>query len=285
MANPIYIMTLPCSGLMPLANGPTQPNGNGTSRKTYVPITILPETEEEKDALSAWVNTHQSMFMTVGAASAALTGALTSIDNANLEGAIQYLQIAQHLRLASAVYTYLPTVGPEVYERFLRQAMKRVRPGFSGVSSREAIAFGSLLKRVREASPPPDSSLEKFTQAKQGCLDADDFWWKMHSNAMHRMVKLPVSLAQHEFRRSVKEEGLEKSYSEYLTTTLQVPESLDDYDRFFGCQRGSITTQEYVTNLEQSLSLSDQYITTETPFSTYRKMLLEQVSRLLSQEV
>ena len=288
MAKPIFIMRLPCSGVMPLVDGSTPYDGNRVSRKVYVPVTILPESEEEEDALSAWVNTHQSMFMTVGAAAAALTGALNSIENANLSNAIRYLQIAQSLRLASAVYTCLPTVERGVYERFLRPAMKQVRPGFSGVSSREAIAFGSLLKRVRETSPASGSAemsyLKEFNQAKQACLNADDLWWKMHSAAMHRMVKVPVSLAQHEFRRSVKEEAFEKSYSEFLTSSLQVPASLDDYDRFFGCQRGSITAQEYVINLEYSLSLSDHYISREKPFSTYRKMLREQVSRLLEQE-
>ena len=283
MEHSIYIMRLSYNAALPLEDGPAAHDRLGEPR-AYVPITSVPGTEEEAAALSAWVNTHQSMFLAIGAASTALTLALNRLEDGDVPAATRFLSFARDLRLASSVYTYLPTVDREVYERFLRPAMKLVRSSFSGVSSREAIAFSLLIKRARAAAPVGVSAsqhhLREFYQARKECLDADATWWKMHLEAMHRMVRAPVSLAQQEFRRSVKEEGLNKSYSEFLATSLQVPESLDDYDRFFGCERGPVTSKEYVANLDLSLSLSDKHISAEEPYSRYRAALPGQVLRL-----
>lgn len=283
MESLIYIIRLPHEAGL-LSAGVQGASALGAApRKVYAPITLVPGTAEEAEALCAWVNTHQSMFLTVGAACTALTRALERIEEGDAAGAMPYLRAAKCLRRASSVYTYLPKVGRGVYERFLRRAMRMVRPGFSGVSSREAIAFSRLIRRLRAISLPPEAAASAQTEelkcARKECIEADDLWWRLHVEAMHRMVEVPVSLAQHEFKRSMRE-GSKKSYSEFLATSLQVPEAMDDYDRFFGCERGAVTRREYLETLEVSLRLSDEHISTEEPFASYRAGLLEQVSSL-----
>ena len=286
MGSLIYIIRLPHEAGLPPRGGPDARAGGDAPRKAYAPITLAPGTVEEQAALCAWVNTHQSMFLTVGAACTALTLALSRVGEGDAASAVRFLGVAEGLRRASSVYTYLPKVDQGVYESFLRQAMRMVRPGFSGVSSREAVAFSRLIQRLRAASFAPGAAgpgqLEEFERARKECIKADDLWWSQHVEAMHRMVKVPVSLAQHEFRRS-RREGSKKSYSEFLATSLQVPEALDDYDRFFGCERGAVTQREYMETLEFSLSLSDEHISAEAPFASYRSGLLEQVTSLCNE--
>jgi len=55
---------------------------------------------------------------------------------------------------------------------------------------------------------------------------------------------------------------------------------MDDYDRFFGCERGDVTPEEYLDNLRFSLSLSDSYISSEEPFASYRREAFEHAAKL-----
>ena len=97
---------------------------------------------------------------------------------------------------------------------------------------------------------------------------------------MQRMVGHPISLAQHEFKRQAKEEGLDASYSEFLATTLQVPEAMDDYDRFFACRRATIGAERYLRTLTDSLLISDGYISDMAPFAAYRAGLSQAIPEL-----
>ena len=46
---------------------------------------------------------------------------------------------------------------------------------------------------------------------------------------------------------------------------------MDDYDHFFGCERVALTADEYVSEYLLSLEISDEYISAEEPFRSYRE--------------
>src|SRR5689334_12050326 len=146
--HPLTVMWMPPEARLPLSRLPSLPVDALANHKSYLPVTIAPRTTEEAEALRAWVSTHQSMFLTVGAASTAIAIALDRVPGGDYSLAERCLRLAAVLRRASAVYTYLPTVTRAVYEAYLRPAMTQVRPSFSGVSSREAIEFDRLVSGI-----------------------------------------------------------------------------------------------------------------------------------------
>lgn len=276
MNRPISIVRLSTSAQFPFERVIVDAGGQDSEHGTYAPFTLLPKTPAEHEALRCWVTTHQTMFLVTGAAAGTLAEALKFIETANFSTATEFLSLTTVLRKATAVYTYLPTLDRATYESFLRPAMTGVRPSFSGVSSREAIEFAILIKRLREIQI---ESVPELEAARTECLEADRIWWQCHVGAMQRMVGNPISLAQQEFKRQ-KGEGLESSYSEFLVTTLQVTEALDDYDRFFACYRGAIDAEGYLKALSDSLLISDEYISNEEPFAAYRAGLSPAIQEL-----
>ena len=273
MERPIPIVWLPERAQFPLGQHGVVPTHSGA--ETYRPFTLLPSSEAEHEALRCWVTTHQSMFFTIGAAAGILSRAIELLELGWLGEAVEFMTLSAKLRRASAVYTFLPALDRPIYEAYLRPAMTGVRPAFSGVSSRESIEFAILIKRLREM-PLEAAEMES---ARAESLESDRIWWQCHVGAMQRMVGNPISLAQHEFKRQ-KGEGLESSYSEFLATTLQVTDALDDYDRFFACRREVMDEESYLLSLKNSLLISDEYISDEEPFASYRAELSEAIQEM-----
>lgn len=286
MKRPISIVCLPHNARMPVGNG-VKPVAKLVSSELvgtpiYAPFTLAPESEREHEALRAWLTTHQAMFLTVAAANTALRGALwlTSTGNspaqADLDIVRGLLHLASHLRRSSACYTFLPTIDRTVYESYLRPAMLGVRKSFSGVSSREAIEFSHLVEKLREAMR--DSVNNDLQESASKCVEADEVWWKLHSTAMGRMVGVPISLAQHEYRRLMNQPGDRVSYSAFLRDTLQTTIAMDDYDRFFACERRQLDLDQFLYFVEYALEASTEYISDAEPFASYRKGTSESVT-------
>lgn len=267
MERSIPIVRLSASAQFPTGADRRVSRGDGAELGIYTPFTLTPRSAAEHEALRCWVTTHQTMFLTIGAAAGVLSWALDHMEGGRFGEAGESLRLASTLRRASAAYTFLPRLDRAIYEGYLRPAMMGVRPAFSGVSSRESIRFAVLIKRLRElwAGAPAEAA-----KARAECLEADRLWWQRHMGAMRRMVKRPISLAQHEFKRQAEEQGLESTYSEFLATTLQVPEAMDDYDRFFACRREPMDGDAYLQALTESLPISDEYISEDEPFASFR---------------
>ena len=182
----IYIVRLSPSGIYPHNGDLSSANSSLEPRSKYVPWTVLPSNEPEAAALRAWVSTHQTMFLVTGASAAMIDASMKKAEAAKFDQCLRYFRLATKLRLASSVYTMLPTVDRSIYEQYLRPAMLGARPGFSGVSSREAIAFAEIVSRLRIfCDGLSDHAVgREVMQEMKECLQADVNWWNLHANAM-----------------------------------------------------------------------------------------------------
>jgi hypothetical protein len=255
-------------------------DASATANQTYTQFTIPPSNANQHEAIRAWVSTHQSMFLVIGAASTALLRGIENARISNISLAKEFLDLATHLRNASSIYTCLPTVTREIYESYVRPAMMVVRPSFSGVSSRESIIFAKLIKELEEPANTCDGQLCESISA---CRNSDATWWRMHREAMLTLVGVPVSLAQSEYQRQVGSGEHSHNYNEFLRSTLQSEQAMDDYDHFFGCLRGNVGYSHYWNSLSRSLEVSDEYVdimNENSPTCEFRRRLIPSMEKL-----
>lgn len=273
-AHPIYEAVLPASGLMPLTR---QDDALSQSPVPYSGYTIHPRTGEERDALSAWINTHQAMFYTVGAACVSIVAGFGALKLPDPTTAIALFKAAAALRLSSAAYTSLPGLKLEMYEAYVRPTMLESRPGFSGVSSREAIAFAALLNDIQSflRNSRETEDIPSLRNALEHILVADDCWWKHHALAMRTLVQRPVSLAQEEYRKRVHGGRLGLTFQEFKEATLQSTDASDNYDRYFGIRRAAIVGHKYYeARCILAYEMARPYTDQEGVLATYRDLTL-----------
>jgi len=273
----LNLIRLSDSAMYPLTTAGDCFSNRAVERRKYSPWTIIPRTQTEADALRAWIATHQTMFLVIGAATTALAKAICKIRVGSERQALFCLRLGINLRLASSVYTKVPSVDRTTYEQYVRPAMTGVRKGFSGVSSRETIELSCVLSTLRTClktiQEKPGGLTVAVPQMLTEALEADHVWWMLHGEAMKRMVQQPISLAQQEYwRRRISGENV-GTHSEFLTNELQTPEALDDYDRFFACSREALNSSDYSDELHFSLNVSDPYICRSAPYKNYRGLL------------
>ena len=91
------------------------------------------------------------MFMTVAMSSYSIFRAITSMNLRDVDSTLEWLGFARDARLASAAYTDLPELTQALYEAYVRESMKLVHAGFSGVSNRESIVMELALRHLKDA--------------------------------------------------------------------------------------------------------------------------------------
>lgn len=233
-------------------------------RRLYQPCHLPPRNRTESQLLSVWINTHQAMFMTTAMSSYAVTRATEAIASRERSTALLWLGFTREARNASAAYTDLPPLTQPLYEAYVRESMKLVHPGFSGVSNLESIKMELCLRKLRNTlSACMDSDREFALSIDPACeevFQADQFWWRSHGKAMRRMVRTPVSLARTDAKERAKS-GSSVDFAEYRDKVLRDPKALKDYDAYFAVTRQSgLTLRNWRDNLICALSKADDYI-------------------------
>ena len=130
---PIKIVSLSPDGLLPTPAGVRHPD----LEKPFFCRHLPPRNTTEETLLSIWINTHQAMFISTGIAAFSIIRMIEHIKSAaSVEEIGEWAELATSCRLASAVYTDLPSLSREHYEAYVRESMRTVNEGFSGVSNR-----------------------------------------------------------------------------------------------------------------------------------------------------
>jgi hypothetical protein len=280
--HPITVLPLTDTGMMPDVDGPPAP----CRPRPHVPRHLPPRNRTEAQLLSVWVNTHQAMFITVGMAAYAVrrgVRAITSRDAAEADG---WLGFARYARLASAAYTDLPALTRPLYEAYVRQSMRQVHPGFSGVSNLEAITMELALRELKAAVQECQAADRRFAAelaaAVDGVTEADHFWWQAHGRAMRRMVHSTVSLARMDAKRQAGDGAVD--FADYRDKILRAPKSLTDYDGYFAVERRpDLTRAGWRAALEQVLATADDFVASDGPVAArwrpVRPHLFEMIDR------
>src|SRR3954468_6611094 len=146
--HPIFILPLSDTGMMRDA---IDGRADVRERRLYQPRHLPPRNRTESQLLSVWINTHQAMFMTVAMSAYAVTQAIRAIARRELPASLSWLGFAREARHAAAAYTDLRALTQPLYEAYLRESMKLVHPGFSGVSNLESIQMELGLRALKEA--------------------------------------------------------------------------------------------------------------------------------------
>lgn len=133
--HPINILSLSNTGVMP--NTGNDDLDSIANRRLHEPHNLPPRNRTENQLLSIWINTHQAMFMTIAMSAYAVLKAIIAMHQHNFSETLQWLMLAREARFASAAYTDLPVLTQPLYEAYVRESMKLVHPGFSGVSNSE----------------------------------------------------------------------------------------------------------------------------------------------------
>lgn len=268
--HPIYRIRLHSGATAPATDEGAVPFDDSLDPVVHVPPCRQPRTDMERRGLSAWMNTHQALFMTLDLAIDSGLRAAAAFERSQTTAALRELRNAQYLRAASAAYTSLPPVTREVYESFVRPSMIDVDPGFSGVSSPESIRFEKVLRRLKHLFRPASglSLSPELVTAYQELRAADRFWWQYHGRAMKVLVGGTVSLARREYQRKL-EAGLQEDsvFREFKEHYLRNPSAIADYDHYFGVARDEISATEFWHTLDRTLRLSASYIESEGPLA------------------
>ena len=260
----IYIMRLTKNGLLPIQHEIFPPLDD--KPQLYDCKNLPPQNLTEQTLLSIWINTHQAMFMAIGMAAHCVSKIIELVaQNADLAEIKKFIQLAVDCRLSSAAYTSLPFLTRELYEAYIRESMKTVHPGFSGVSNQEAIAMETSLRQLKAAAGDLAQVNKQLAVALRPELerlyDADTEWWKYHGKAMGKYVLNPVSLARMDFKDQKAKGSGDKNFEAYRDRILRRDSALADYDQYFAVERSdTLTLQHYCRTLTATLERSWPYI-------------------------
>lgn len=259
-------MALSQDGLVPRAQASATPPPREICLYPY----LLPRSPAEGTLLSGWVNTHQALFISTGCAAQCVTQLLELLAKpaVDLDRVAELSGRAVDCRRASAAYTSLPFLNREGYEAYIRESMKCVHPGFSGVSNREAMALEKSLGRLKRAQQRlPRATALAVRPLLAGIYEADREWWRHHGRAMARYVTNPVSLARMDFKHQARPE----SFDLYRQRVLRNSRAMADYDRYFAVTRSSdLSPGHYRAVLTECLQRSDPYVDEQGPLAEYR---------------
>ena len=268
--HPVHIVFLTPNGLLPNrvsnSSGAIQP-------KLQVFRELPPANLTENLLMSMWLNTHQAMFLSTGMAAHCAHVATNLIrDEGSPQDICQYLEMARDARLASAAYTGLPHLSRELYEVYIRESMRLVHPGFSGVSNQESVAMERSLHDLKQAQRElvhQDAKMAaNLAPWFDGLYQADRKWWRFHGQAMSKYVTTPISLARMDF---AQQQDAADNFEEYRTKILRDDEVQADYDRYFAVERReNLTIGDYSVQLHKCLSRSEPYVDADGELAKHR---------------
>jgi hypothetical protein len=272
---PIHVITLSCDGLLP--EDPPGTSDISLRPEPFVCKHLPPSNLTEQTLLSIWVNTHQAMFISTGISAYCVNQITRLIDEEEDDGQIlEYIDLAIACRLASAAYTSLPYLTKELYESYIRESMKQVHPGFSGVSNQEAISMEKSIRQLKKAQADLGYRNKKLANALNQELKllymADKTWWRHHGKAMSKLVENPVSLARADFKSQSKQNDGNKSFNEYRDQILRTQDATSDYDQYFAVKRsGQLSALHYRDVLQDALDKSSTYVDATGELASYRE--------------
>lgn len=266
--HPIFVVPLAASGTMPDGDGPEDTG----ALRLHQPRHLPPRNHTEHQLLSVWLNTHQALFMTVAMSSYAIARSIDAIGCRDLPAVLDWLELAREARFASAAYTHMDALTLPLYEAYVRESMKLVHPGFSGVSNLESVRMEQSLRDLKEAVQGCLAEDRAFAAAIEGAhervCEADTFWWRAHGQAMRRMVRCPVSLARMDAKDKACASGAAYDFEAYRSKVLRDPKAMTDYDAYFSVERHpDLTLQTWRRNLVHVLAASDDYVTKHGPIA------------------
>jgi hypothetical protein len=264
--HPIFVVPLAANGAMPDLDGPE----DAAALRLYQPRHLPPRNRTERQLLSVWLNTHQALFMTVAMSSYAVLRAIDAIRIRDLPAVVEWLTLASEARFASAAYTHMDALTQPLYEAFVRESMKLVHPGFSGVSNLESVRMEQSLRELKDAAQAclavDRGFAAGFERAHERLCEADHFWWRSHGQAMRRMVRCPVSLARMDAKGKASTSGGPYDFEAYRSKVLRDPKAMTDYDAYFSVERrADLTLRSWRRNLLRVLAASDDYVTQHGP--------------------
>lgn len=273
LANPIEIIYLSENGLPPKKLGSAQIQ----KRPKHLCQNLPPRNANEEVLLSIWLNTHQAMFIATGiAAQCTLILSEKFRQGADREQLEYWTDLATNCRLASALYTDLPYLTRERYVAYLRESMKTVHQGFSGVSNMEAIVMESSLKTLKHAFKETKSKSSAYSQLCEPFYEkvskADKTWWKHHGKAMLKLVEEPISLARLDFKKMQMQNNDLQEFEDYRNNILRESSATKDYDRYFAVHRcDTLTLEDYRITLDYTIENAKGYTELQGIMSEYRK--------------
>jgi hypothetical protein len=268
--HPVHIVFLTPSGLLPdSVSSETQT----IEPKLQVFRELPPSNLTENTLMSMWLNTHQAMFLSTGMAAHCTSVATGFIrEQGAVQDIYQYLEMARDARMASAAYTGLPHLSLELYEVYIRESMRLVHPGFSGVSNQESVAMEKKLHDLKQAQRElVQRDADKGAELApwfDGLYQADRKWWRFHGHAMNKYVTTPISLARLDF---AKKQDAANDFEEYRTKILRDDKVQLDYDRYFAIERmENLTLEDYRSQLTACLERSEPYVDSDGELAQHR---------------
>lgn len=272
---PVKIVYLTQSGLLPEQ---VETNNVLTPSKEHRFRELPPQNLTENILMSMWLNTHQAMFISTGLSAyctkivSDLIRVQTTLD-IETDKVIHYLELARDARLASAAYTGLPYLTKDLYESYIRESMKLVHPGFSGVSNQEANAMEKSLHDLKNTQTDlayrNKSLAARLSVYFKELYTADRTWWRFHGLAMSKLVETPVSLARMDFANTAR---AHENFNEYRNKVLRNTKLLGDYDRYFAVQRKEgLSIGDYRNQLYACLRRSEPYVDNDGDLAMYRE--------------
>lgn len=236
---------------------------------------LPPRNPEEELLISNWVNTHQAMFMATGIAAQCVFSLSDALRRDLESDEIQsWIQLCIDCRLASAVHTDLPYFTRERYVGYVRESMKKVHEGFSGVSNLASIMMEASLKELKQESKAYKSRHGSYPKDDpyESVSKADKVWWKHHGKAMVKLVVDPISLARIDFKKRQMGSGQFEEFEDYRSRVLRHSQALKDYDRYFAVERrDDLSVENYRTLLSEALELTADYVAQSGVIDEFRE--------------
>jgi hypothetical protein len=233
MKYPIHFLSLPANCMMPTAGGEV------TENVLFKPPFPLPANENEELGLSTWILSHQVFFMSLNVATFAAHQAIKDK---------KWIERLIILRLGMVAYIgAAANLTKELYESYIRPAMRSMRSDFSGVSSIDNWEFDIAIKQL--------ANIQDYDSA-------DKMWWDYHTKIMGKLVSKPQSLAQIEYKRQMYAGSFED-----FKKVLRSPQALIENDRFFAVGRGTVSLPQFKHNFLQAISKAKDF--QDNKLSTY----------------
>lgn len=272
-ARTIKVISLSSNGLPPKHTGASKTKEFPKHQCKNLP----PRNPNEEVLLSIWINTHQAMFISTGIAAQCTLNLSELIRQGSDKEQLEYwTDLATRCRLASAVYTNLPHLTRELYVAYLRESMKTVHQGFSGVSNMEAIVMESSLKTLKHAFKETRKTSSLYEKTCKPFYEkvskADKVWWKHHGRAMLKLVDEPISLARLDFKKMQMQNRELQGFDDYRNNILRQNSATRDYDNYFAVQRNDqLTIDDYRDTLRYTIDNASIYIEEKGIMSEYKE--------------
>lgn len=224
----------------------------------FSPPFPAPRTEAEARSLFLWINGHQLFFMSLDAAATATRRATSAVSGGDFLEARRWIERLLALRRGHVAFSATAANIPrEIYESYVREAMRSMRADFSGVSSVDNWVFDRAMQELRAALASPAiveaPRVPDLRSALRKYQEIDRLWWIEHTRIIEALVSSPTSLAREEFERQ-QAAGSSRSYEEFRHI-LRTDRALEENDRFFAVRRAPVNLAQMRRNFEHILEI------------------------------